>query len=280
MRTTLVFISILLASTAATARLTQSCSTSFTTGEIYVETASRSTLVDIANHPESNPDGSFRLYQPKSARLAAAGTFGDYVILEYDLAQDMAEIEASITSDPVLAAMGVRGAFANSTEICFSAPPPPVPATVTEYYNAPLKHYFLSSSELENGIIDAGGAGAGWARTGETFHSFEPGYCYATPPVFRFYNLRANTHFFTADPAECGFLRREDPGWFFEAQVFGARLPANGQCGMGETPIYRLYNGRWMFDDSNHRFVSRPELINPMVAQGWFLEGVALCLPH
>jgi hypothetical protein len=277
---TLAFVVILLASTGASARLTQSCNTNFGVGEVYVETSARNALFDIATDPASNPDANYRLYQPSRARLAGAGLFADYVVLEYDLAQDTAEIATSIESDPVLGVMGVRTTFANTATVCFSPPPSPAPATVTEYYNAPLNHYFLSSSELENGIIDAGGAGPGWSRTGEIFQTIQPGACYATLPVFRFYNTHANTHFFTADAAECGFLRRQDPGWYFEGQAFGARLPANGQCAAGETPLYRLYNGRWMFDDSNHRFVSRQDLVDAMAAQGWILEGVALCLPH
>lgn len=273
-----LFLIATLAATGVQARLTQSCSTNFGTGEVYVTTSNRQALLDIATHPASNPDASFRIYEPRSARLGAPPAFGNDVILEYDLAQDTAEIEAAIRSDPVLAALGVTDAFANTTQICFSPGPPPVRVTVTEYFNAPLRHYFLSSSDGENAIIDAGGAGPGWARTGEVFRTIDAGYCYAAPPVFRFYNTRANTHFFTVDAAECGQLRRTDPGWFYEGQAFGAQLPVNGQCALATTALYRLYNNRWMFDDSNHRFVSNPALITAMQASGWLLEGVALCL--
>lgn len=268
----------LAATSIAEARLTQNCNANFGTGEVYVETSNRQALLDIASHSGVNPDASFRVYEPRSARLGEAPTFGNYVVLQYDPAQDTAEIEASIRDDPVLAALGVTGAFANTTQICFSPGPPPVRVTITEYFNAPLRHYFLSSSEAENAIIDAGGAGAGWARTGEVFRTIQADYCYSAPPVFRFYNTRANTHFFTVDAAECGQLRRTDPGWFYEGQAFGARLPVGGQCPLAMTPIYRLYNNRWMFDDSNHRFVSDPALITAMNAAGWALEGVALCL--
>jgi len=73
-------------------------------------------------------------------------------------------------------------------------------------------------------------------------------------------------------------VRRSDPGWIYEGEAFGAAMPEQGQCEAGMTPVYRLYNNRWMFNDSNHRFVTRPALRDQMVGRGWIYEGVAMCL--
>jgi hypothetical protein len=149
--------------------------------------------------------------------------------------------------------------------------------TLTEYRNRLLDHYFLSSSEDENRAIDSGAAGPGWERTGESFQSSVPDSYYRAKRVFRFYNPGARSHFFTADPAECGALRNRDPGWRFEGDAFGASLPVDGICAAGTQPVYRLYNGRWASNDSNHRYVTRVDLYQSMQSQGWSGEGVAMC---
>jgi serine protease len=55
-------------------------------------------------------------------------------------------------------------------------------------------------------------------------------------------------------------------------------MPIDGACAAGTTPLYRLYNNRWLYNDSNHRFVSRQDLREKMASQGWIDEGVAMCL--
>lgn len=262
------------------ARLTEHCNTNFGTGEVAISApgAARAELLAIAAEPARNLAIHERLWQPLSGRLLDYISFEDQVLLSYDPLQDTEQIAADIRGDPVLAALGVTHADPNTTQICFATMPPPVRVTVTEYHNRILDHYFLSSSAQENAVIDAGGAGAGWARTGEVLHAIQPGYCYGSRPVFRFYTFGANTHFFTADASECGFLRRNDPGWVFEAEAFGATLPEGGLCSAGTTPVWRLYNNRWMFNDSNHRFVVSAALRDQMAARGWVSEGVALCL--
>ena len=41
---------------------------------------------------------------------------------------------------------------------------------VIEYHNSVSTSYFLSTPTEAGSIIDAGGAGPGWQRTGETFY--------------------------------------------------------------------------------------------------------------
>jgi hypothetical protein len=82
---------------------------------------------------------------------------------------------------------------------------------VIEYYNAGLRHYFLTSHADEMAAIDAGSAGPGWTRTGWSFTAYpadspEPGsYCPTDGcgvPVSRFYSFFSNSHFYTADAGE------------------------------------------------------------------------------
>jgi len=89
-----------------------------------------------------------------------------------------------------------------------------------------------------------------------------------------------NSHFFTVDSEECGAVHNADPGWIFEGNAFGARMPVDGACPAGMVTVYRLYNDRARFLDSNHRYVVRPELYAEMLARGWIGEGVAMCLPQ
>ena len=45
----------------------------------------------------------------------------------------------------------------------------------------------------------------------------------------------------------------------------------------GTKPVYRLYNNRFQFNDTNHRFTTDFENVAPLQRQGWTYEGVAFC---
>lgn len=144
---------------------------------------------------------------------------------------------------------------------------------VVEFRNEFLHHYFIATDGEEARGIDAGAAGAGWSRTG---FGFKPG---GTTPVCRFYGtpgIGPNSHFYTADPAECEMVKR-DPGWTYEGLGFYTTPAVAGACEAPLRPVHRLYNNRWMFNDSNHRYVTDLSLIAPMEASGWIHEGVAFC---
>ena len=256
--------------------ITKNCDTNFSYGEVVVyfrnPTVAQEFMAIISDH-NRDPDVFNRIWQPKSGRLSSI----DWGVFTYNSAQDGAEIARALSADAVLRQRGLDNAVPNGRAVDFSVLPPMVRVTLTEYHNTILDHYFLSSSEDENRIIDTGGAGPGWQRTGETFQSSRPEAVYGAKRVFRFYAPGAHSHFFTADPGECGMLRNLDPGWQFEGDAFGAALPVNGACPTGTQPIYRLYNNRWMYNDSNHRFVTRPDLYAAMQASGWIGEGVAMC---
>jgi endonuclease YncB( thermonuclease family) len=165
---------------------------------------------------------------------------------------------------------------------------------VVEFWNSTTNHYFMTSNAAEANGIDGGSAGPGWQRTGNTFsvwpaESAEAG----TAPVCRFYAHGPNSHFFTANAAECQWLRdleaqqrREASsvgkpflGWGYEGTAFRIKLPNDaGQCPSGSEEIYRAYNMRHDFNDQNHRF--SPWLTDIQKLAGWKTEGVAMCSPR
>lgn len=165
---------------------------------------------------------------------------------------------------------------------------PLVSVTATEFYNATLGHYFLTADSAEAAGIDAGAAGAGWSRTGQLFGAYSPGAAQSgAAKVCRFYGSPTinpatgtrrgpNSHFYTADAAECASVKT-DPGWLYESDAFAIQPVAAGACPTGTTPIKRVYNGRAQQNDSNHRFVVGDAAYQAMTGRGWTGEGVVMC---
>ena len=166
----------------------------------------------------------------------------------------------------------------------------------TEFFNTTLNHYFMTADTAEATGIDNGAAGPGWIRTGQNFRIWPTLAAAASGAlaVCRFYTRGANSHFYTLDPAECQGLkdlevsqRREAEaqgrmftGWQFEGIAYYAAAPINGACTSGTQPIYRAYNNRAAFNDSNHRFMPSVTLYQQMTGNGWIPEGVAMCAPN
>ena len=263
--------------------MTRKCNTNWQARDIVVQftnTVTRDALVFAANNPARDPEGYARLMQPRGGQ--PSGTFSPFASFSYDfdLLVDVEEVAQAIASDPVLVSRGVVAAGSDHFGACFATLPGNPPVALTEYHNRILDHYFLSSSNAENLAIDSGAAGPGWERTGETFTTLSMDSCRGVLPVFRFYGPAVNSHFFTVDSQECGDLHNSDPGWIFEGNGFGAMMPVAGACPVRTVAVFRLYNNRAPFMDSNHRYVVRPELYAQMMARGWIGEGVAMCLPQ
>ena len=157
--------------------------------------------------------------------------------------------------------------------------------TVVEFYNANLDHYFLTSDPGEAAAIDAGSAGPGWRRTG---HTFVAG---GTTPVCRFYGSVSpgpNSHFYTVDGGECGFLRQlqastpaSQKRWNYEGFAFTATPATNGTCPTGTVPVYRAYNDGFARGiDSNHRITTSADGLREVLNRGWRDEGVVMCVPE
>lgn len=137
---------------------------------------------------------------------------------------------------------------------------------VIEYVNEVDGHYLLlPGGDPEVAIVEQGGAGPGWQRTGNGFTTATT----APLPVCRFYSPVFNTHFYTADAAECALVKR-NPDWIYEKSPFGAFAPVDGSC-PGGTPIYRLYHA------ADHRYTADEGLRDAMLARGWTDEGIGFC---
>ena len=92
-----------------------------------------------------------------------------------------------------------------------------------------------------------------------------------------FYTFGANSHFYTVEIPECIALQDPTSGWEFEGLSFRIVKPELGTCPVATVPVHRLYNNRFMFNDSNHRFTTSLAASDALVAQGWRYEGVAFC---
>jgi len=166
----------------------------------------------------------------------------------------------------------------------FALPPPPT-VDVIEYYYPALDHYFMSALPADIQALD-NGQFQGWQRTGRTFKAF-PGEATGASPVCRFYLPPpfGDSHFYSVSVAECALVRQKYPGFDYEsANVMYLGMPdtANGACGPGLIPVYRVWDKRI---DTNHRYTTDRSLRDQMVAQGWVKEGygddlVIMCAPQ
>ena len=188
-------------------------------------------------------------------------------------------------NDVLVAATFGNGMFRASVPATIVTPP----NTVVEYYNPVLDNYFVTADPVEQAAVDAGAAGAEWRRTGATFKAG------GASQVCRFYgNGRANpaaggiygpnSHFYTADTAECAGLKAaQDPNaksWFFESNDFNTTPATNRTCPLALVPVYRAYNNGFARGvDSNHRITSSLVAITEVVAKGWSNEGIVMCAP-
>lgn len=276
----LFLASLLVLSSGAQAGPTQRCNTGRSSQILLYEMSEepRSRIAAAVARPEADAELYARLWEPLASTTAP---WSKSVVLFMDPFQDLPEMIAAIRADPLVATLKISFIEDNGGG-CFATAPPPQYQRVTEYHNTVLDHYFLSSSTEENTFIDSGGAGPGWVRTGESFLTVPTSGCHPGDRVFRFYGPGPNSHFYTADPSECGGLRSWKSGWNAEGVAFGAKLPQNGLCPGAAfepyTPVYRLYNNRWMFNDSNHRYTIRTDIYQQMIGKGWVGEGVALCV--
>lgn len=149
-------------------------------------------------------------------------------------------------------------------------------ATAVEYRNAQLGHFFVTASAAEIALLDGGAFGGAWTRTGETFKTG------GTQAVCRFYGMPPrgpNSHFFTANAAECEHVMGNFSAWTFEDHAFSTTPAANGQCAPGLVSVHRFYNNPTRSDDMNHRFTTSIAAFNATVAMGWVHEGVVMCAP-
>jgi hypothetical protein len=165
-------------------------------------------------------------------------------------------------------------------DVLLPDPPRAGETLVTEFYNVNLGHYFMTPymSEADNIILN-GSAGPGWLRTHLNFDAWADGAATGTP-VCRFYGTPGrgpNSHFFTADPAECAAVKL-DPGWTFEGLTMRVVQPAAGVCAADTIPVFRVYNDGFAQNNSNHRYMTSRMVRDEMIAMGWRDEGTVFCV--
>ena len=178
----------------------------------------------------------------------------------------------------ILYTYGPANFTARVAAIC--ATPNPGIVVAYEFYNTNLRHYFRTSSAAEAAGVDRGSAGAGWVRTGDNFFAYVAGSGSPGSDVCRFYTFGANSHFYTAFADECAGLKSPNSGWVYEGLSFRIPLPSSNGCTVaGTVPVYRLYNNRFAFTDSNHRFTTQAANVATLQQQGWTYEGIAFCAP-
>ena len=143
-----------------------------------------------------------------------------------------------------------------------------------EYYHAGLNHYFITIDPNEIAGLDSGVI-TGWERTGFRFLAYSsPGA--GRNPVCRFYRKPefGDSHFFTADPAECATVAVTYAlDWVFEnPAIFYIALPntVTGACPADTKPIYRFLN----LAEINHRLTTEQTVANAhRTTPGWKAEG-------
>lgn len=165
-------------------------------------------------------------------------------------------------------------------------PRPFVEGEVVEYVNekdfpkAPGGQYFYATSQADQAALDAV---PNWWRTGQSFKS--GGYV----PVCRLYGSAApgpNTHFYSADAAECASLRANSV-LHYEGQPFRASrlIPSTATspagCPVATIPLYRGFNNAsGKAYDPNHRYVTNRNLLKMLAFFGWVNEGAVMCVPE
>lgn len=150
---------------------------------------------------------------------------------------------------------------------------------VVEFYNPRADHYFITADPAEVPLVLSGGD---WFLTGQSFKAWRapPAAAFAAAPVCRFfggYKGGPNSHFYTADPAECAVVR-DGPTWTLESLDFFIRRESPGfTCPDGYLSVNRAYNNGWVRNDSNHRFTTSDSTYREMQRHGWNLEGTVMC---
>jgi hypothetical protein len=177
--------------------------------------------------------------------------------------------------------------FAGDSASVTAGPPPTQTTIAVEYYYDVWNFYFMTSFTAEIAFLDGGGFGGAWKRTGQTFNVWPSASNPSAAPTCRFFSTGfapKSSHFYTPFASECA-IRKTDPGWAYEAIAFYVQLTdANGLCGSGTIPLYRVYNNG-MGGAPNHRYTANRAIRDQMLTLGWLPEGngpdiIFACVPQ
>ena len=161
-------------------------------------------------------------------------------------------------------------------------PPEVVPTIdVVEFHNSRDGQYFITADAREIALLDGGGLGPDWSRTGASFNAWPADAADSALPVCRFFGTPGygpGSHFYTAYANECAIVRN-DAHWIEEGVTFRARLPVAGECAAGDVTVLRLWRAGAEVTASRHRYVVDRAIAGAMQADGWVLEGPVFCAP-
>ena len=178
----------------------------------------------------------------------------------------------------------VRGGLDDSLRIDYT-PPRPLAAgevLIDEFYFGPIRRFFITSRDADKAFVERVYFPLGASRSGYFFKGYAlPGQSELRPatqvPVCRYFLRPLLTHFYSADAAECQYVRSlgaNDEG--FEFWTNRATVTA---CPAGTHAVTRLYNNRWRESDSTHRYTTSTSVVRAMVSEGWIDEGAVMCAP-
>ena len=165
------------------------------------------------------------------------------------------------------------------------APLLPVPTVdVIEFHHPPSGQYFLTADTAEAALLEGGGLGPDWRRTGATFQAYPRD---AQAPVeardaCRFFGtpgLGPNSHFYTTDAAECAAVGA-DPHWTREGVAFRAAPPLAAGCPSAYDAVVRLWMPGLDPTGSRHRYTTSFATVASMAQAGWIVEGPVFCVPR
>jgi hypothetical protein len=188
--------------------------------------------------------------------------------------------QANLVVDaPQLATLAFLTLRGNATPAASAAATIPV----TEFHDRRDDQYFLTADAGEAALLDNGGFGPDWWRTGTSFQAWPRD---ATDPralpVCRFFGTPGfgpESHFYTAYAAECAIVRN-DAHWIEEGVTFRAMLPVAGVCADGYDTVIRFWKPGATVIETRHRYVVDPAIANAMQAAGWVREGPVFCAPR
>jgi hypothetical protein len=143
---------------------------------------------------------------------------------------------------------------------------------------------------IKRSCIAPNATARGWTRTGGVFLAYPSGTTLVRPgvqDVRRYYGrpqAGLDSHFFSADPAECAQVAARWPeAWALETSSAFRIGPPNGSatCPPNTQVVHRAFNGR---ADANHRYFTDAAIADVMVSAGWTLEGsgtdrAVMCAP-
>lgn len=96
-------------------------------------------------------------------------------------------------------------------------------------------------------------------------------------PLYRFWSVQKQGHFYTADTAERDNLIATDSTWQYEGVAYyvGKFNPSNASCEGNASPVFRFFNPKKMHHFYTVSLSERDSLINS--DPNWVYEGIGFC---